>query len=150
MLGDPRMANSTFIEGYSADGSLHYAPYRNNPRVSHAHGWSTGPTSLLSFYVAGIHLTSSSGKTWKIFTQPGDLTEIDAGFVTALGTFSNSITALNGTVTKMNFVTPEGTSGSVELLGTKGKLVNCVGDTVELVGGEAKGMKGGNWTLIAD
>jgi hypothetical protein len=39
MLDDPRMTNSTFIEGYSADGSLHYAPYRNDPRVSHAHGW---------------------------------------------------------------------------------------------------------------
>lgn len=29
MLDDPRMTNSTFIEGYSFDGSLHYAPYTN-------------------------------------------------------------------------------------------------------------------------
>jgi len=39
MLDDPRMTNSTFVEGFSADGSLHYAPYTNDARVSHAHGW---------------------------------------------------------------------------------------------------------------
>lgn len=32
MLDDPRMTNSTFIEGYGADGSLHYSPYPNDPR----------------------------------------------------------------------------------------------------------------------
>lgn len=32
MLDDPRMTNSTFIEGYSADGSLHYAPYPDDAR----------------------------------------------------------------------------------------------------------------------
>lgn len=42
MLNDPRMTNSTFIEGYSADGSLHYAPYTNDPQVSHAHGVGVG------------------------------------------------------------------------------------------------------------
>lgn len=33
MLDDPRMTNSTFIEGYSADGSLHYAPYATDSRL---------------------------------------------------------------------------------------------------------------------
>ena len=47
MLDDPRMTNSTFIEGYSTIGELHYAPYTNDPRISHAHGWATGPTSSL-------------------------------------------------------------------------------------------------------
>ena len=49
MLEDSRMTNSTFIEGYSTNGDLHYAPYTNDPRISHAHGWSTGPTSALTF-----------------------------------------------------------------------------------------------------
>lgn len=31
MLDDPRMTNSTFIEGYLADGTLHYS-YDNDPR----------------------------------------------------------------------------------------------------------------------
>ena len=48
MLDDPRMTNSTFIEGYSTTGELHYAPYSNDPRISHAHGWATGPTSSLT------------------------------------------------------------------------------------------------------
>jgi hypothetical protein len=75
LLDDHRMTNSTFIEGYSADGSLHCAPYTNDPRISHAHDWSTGPTSLPSLYVADIHFTPASGKTWKIAAQPGDLVE---------------------------------------------------------------------------
>jgi hypothetical protein len=34
MLDDPQMTNSTLIEGYSADGSLHYTPYAFDARVS--------------------------------------------------------------------------------------------------------------------
>jgi hypothetical protein len=151
MLNDPRMTNSTFIEGFSADGSLHYAPYTNDPRVSHAHGWSTGPTSLLSFYVAGIHLTSAGGQTWKIAPQPGGLTELEAGFVTPLGSFSNAIKSsggTSGTVTEMYFVTPDGTIGSVALPGVQGKLVSKSCGSVDLVNGEANGLKGGDWTLV--
>ena len=48
MLDDPRMTNSTFIEGYSTNGDLRYAPYANAARISHAHGWSTAPTGLLT------------------------------------------------------------------------------------------------------
>lgn len=53
MLNDPRMTNSTFIEGYSADGSLHYAPYTNDPRVSHAHGFVL-PSPLSPFISLGF------------------------------------------------------------------------------------------------
>lgn len=153
MLDDPRMTNSTFIEGYSADGSLHYAPYTNDPRVSHAHGWSTGPTSLLSFYVAGIHLTSASGETWMMAPQPGDLVNIEAGFQTSLGTFSNSIKATgctNGVVEEMTFVTPEGTMGVVVLPGVCGRLMSSSGESVKLVNGEATGLKGGKWILVIE
>ena len=148
MLDDPRMTNSSFIEGYSADGSLHYAPYTNDPRVSHAHGWSTGPTSLMSFYVAGIHLESAMGQTWRIAPMLGDLTEVEAGFVTPLGSFSNTIVAggKNGNISRMTFSTPKGTVGSVSLPGVNGKLVNG-GKSVSLVNGEAAGLAGGDWTL---
>ncbi|RAL58092.1 hypothetical protein DID88_009809 [Monilinia fructigena] len=71
MLDDPRMTNSTFIEGYSTDGTLHYAPYANDPRVSHAHGWSTGPTSALTFHGAGLMVTSGAGKTWSVAPNLG-------------------------------------------------------------------------------
>jgi hypothetical protein len=38
MLDDPRMTNSTFIEGYSTTGELHYSPVLNDARISHVHG----------------------------------------------------------------------------------------------------------------
>lgn len=147
MLNDPRMTNSTFMEGYAADGSLHYAPYNNDPRVSHAHGWSTGPTSLMSFYISGIHLESSIGQTWSIKPMLGDLTEVDAGFSTPLGEFSNKVSVdKSGKINEMSFTTPDGTTGSVALPGVEGKLSSAT-ETVELIGGVASGLAGGKWTL---
>ncbi|KAJ6127647.1 rhamnosidase B precursor [Penicillium sp. IBT 18751x] len=57
---DPRMTQSTFIEGYATDGSLHNAPYTNDPHISHAPEWSTGPTSALSAFAAGIQLSDAA------------------------------------------------------------------------------------------
>ena len=150
MLNDPRMTNSTFIEGYSANGSLHYSPYTNDPRVSHAHGWATAPTYLLSTYVAGLKLASASGATWVIAPQLGDLTSVEAGFQTALGAFSVAIqtSGPNGTVTSMNFSTPARTSGIVIIPGYTGSLSGADGTTVMLTGGVAEGVKGGNWSLV--
>ena len=48
MLDDPRMTNSTFIEGYSASGDIHYPPYASSSRISFAHGWASGPTGSLT------------------------------------------------------------------------------------------------------
>jgi hypothetical protein len=115
MLDDPRMTNSSFIEGYSTDGSLHYPAYPNDPRVSHAHGWATGPTSTLSFLGAGIRLTSGAGKTWKIAPALGGLAELEAGYESPLGSFSvsweNSTSTFTGT-----FATPSSTYGVFELM----------------------------------
>jgi hypothetical protein len=151
MLDDPRMTNSTFIEGYETSGSLHYAPYKNDARVSHAHGWSTAPTSLLSFFVAGLHLTSAKGKTWHVAPQVGDLSIVDAGFSTRLGLFKSSVKARsNGQLTEFAFSTPDGTSGDVSLPGVCGTLVNDAWKRVKLKNGEASGLIGGNWKLELD
>jgi hypothetical protein len=148
MLNDPRMTKSTFMEGYSADGSLHYAPYNKDPRVSHAHGWSTGPTSLMSFYIAGIHLTSSIGRAWKISPALGDLTHVDAGFETPLGEFSSTVRSYNGTIQALHFKTPKGTKGSVSLPGVKCVLIGGTrGAVAKLVNGEVDDLAGGEWTL---
>lgn len=131
MLDDPRMTNSTFIEGYSTDGSLHYAPYTNDPRVSHSHGWATGPTSALTFYAAGLQLTSAAGKTWKLAPSLGGLKDVEAGYETTVGPFSSSIKADSDGGLTIEFSAPTGTSGviSVEHPGKAGKLtihdVNC-------------------------
>ncbi|KAJ5305876.1 hypothetical protein N7508_004891 [Penicillium antarcticum] len=150
MLNDPRMTQSTFIEGYSTDGSLHYAPYTNDPRVSHAHGWSTGPTYALTAYAAGIQLTSAGGSTWLIAPQVGNLTFVDAGFETAKGKFSTSFRAGGKGVGKFAFVTPAKTTGDFVLAGAKGSLISEDGQRVKLVDGKANGMKGGSWKMRSE
>ncbi|KAF2031214.1 bacterial alpha-L-rhamnosidase domain-containing protein [Setomelanomma holmii] len=125
MLDDPRMTNSTFIEGYSTTGELHYAPYLNDARISHAHGWATGPTSSLTFYVAGVQLLSAGGMEWRVAPELGDLKHVDAGFSTSLGFFGARTEVSDGAL-EMEFETPEGTSGEVRV-----PAVNCNG-TVEI------------------
>ncbi|KAK4620007.1 hypothetical protein CLAFUW4_11097 [Fulvia fulva] len=148
MLDDPRMTNSTFIEGYAFDGRLHYAPYTNDPRVSHAHGWSTGPTSTLTFYIGGIHLTSAGGRTWELSPRLGDLTFVDTGFETSEGAFASQVNATGGVVTGFKFSTPAGTSGRVSLPGISGSLSSSNGTTVALQDGEVENVAGGEWTLV--
>lgn len=148
MLNDPRLTNSTFIEGYSADGSLHYAPYPLDQRVSHAHGWSSGPTNVLSRYIAGIILTGPAGKTWHIQPMLGGLTSVDAGMSTNLGLFAVVVQGSGGAISAFSFQTPAGTTGDVVLpSGTVGSLANAAGETVRLVGGTAVGLSGGSWKL---
>lgn len=147
MLDDPRMTNSTFIEGYQADGELHYAPYNNDPRVSHAHGWATGPTSVLTFYIAGLHLLSDGGATWEVYPRLGDLKYVDTGFSTNVGAFSALVNASEGVVTAMEFSTPAGTSGVVRLPGLSGSLQSANGSSIGLIDGEAHDVPGGSYTL---
>jgi hypothetical protein len=114
MLDDPRMTNSTFIEAYATDGSLHYAAYTDDSRISHAHGWSSGPTSALSFHAAGLGLVSAQGKIWAMTPQPGDLETVEAGFETGLGLFSARF-KVDGSGWQYIFQTPKGTSGSLSV-----------------------------------
>lgn len=124
MLDDPRMTNSSFIEGYSTNGDLHYAPYSNDARISHAHGWATSPTSSLTFYAAGIQITSGAGKTWAVQPRLGDLKRIEAGYETSLGQFSVAWTANsgNGAITG-SLSTPKGTSGILILPSAASKVI---------------------------
>ena len=49
MLGDPRMTNSMFVEGYAVSGALRYSDLvAADPQLSLAHGWSTDPTGRLT------------------------------------------------------------------------------------------------------
>lgn len=153
MLDDPRMTNSTFIEGYATDGSLRYAPYSNTPRLSHAHGWSTGPTAALTFYTAGLQLTGPAGARWRFAPQPGDLREVDAGFETRLGVFSTTFrrrASSQAGFEGLTLRTPNGTMGDVELAGTKGSLLSMDSQRVKLVDGGVKGLKGGVWPLQSE
>jgi hypothetical protein len=159
MLDDPRMTNSTFIEGYSTTGELHYAPYINDARISHAHGWATGPTSTLTQHVAGVELLTAGGATWRIAPSLGDLTFADAGFRTGLGFFGARTQIRNGSVL-LDFEAPKGTTGEVKMpvLGCAGRVV-MNGDgglsgshVVEVMEGEGsfsvEGVKGGKWSAL--
>ncbi|KAF2021681.1 glycoside hydrolase family 78 protein [Aaosphaeria arxii CBS 175.79] len=124
MLNDPRMTQSTFIEGYATDGSLVYPPYTFQARISHAHTWSTGPTGSLTFYTAGLRILSPLGKTWIIEPNLGDLTRVDAGLTKSLGPFTIKMTVKKGKQWSMQATTPTGTSGTLSLpaLGCKARV----------------------------
>ena len=80
MLNSPLGTGSTFWEGYLANGQFGYG----GAYMSAAHGWATGPTSALTFYVLGIRPQSVSGG-YTIKPQPGDLATAQGSLKTPLG-----------------------------------------------------------------
>lgn len=91
MIEDPDGTRSTFLEGYLADGTLGYRRaygYLNDSSyVSHAQGWSTGPTSALTFYVLGLQPLAGASRQWLLAPHPGDLVSAEGAFSTKLGVF---------------------------------------------------------------
>jgi hypothetical protein len=121
-LNNPFGSNSTMIEGYLQDGTFGYRTgdggYQNDKSyASHAHGWSTGPTHALSTYVVGLQLLSPGGATWMLAPQFGDLTSVEGGFTTNLGTFSAKW-ALTSNGYSLNYNMPNSTSGTLVLPAT--------------------------------
>ncbi|KAI5248975.1 Six-hairpin glycosidase [Aureobasidium subglaciale] len=112
MLDDPRMTNSTYIEGYDTSGSLHYPAYADNARISHSHGWSSGPVLALSTFAAGLHVLNST--YWVAHPQPGNLTRVEAGFKVGYGRFAANYSSTAEGV-RYELSTPEGTRGSLVL-----------------------------------
>ena len=117
-INNPNGTESTVIEGYLQNGTFGYRGsrgyYYDTSYVSHAHGWSSGPTSALTNYIVGLTITSRLGETWSLAPQFGDLTHAEAGFTTSLGKFQASwVKAGKGYTLK--FSVPKGTSGSLTL-----------------------------------
>ncbi|GIC93915.1 putative alpha-L-rhamnosidase B [Aspergillus udagawae] len=117
-LNNPNGTESTVIEGYLANGTFGYRSSRgysyDASYVSHAHGWSAGPTSALTIYVVGLSITSPGGRTWKIAPQFGDLKFAEAGFTTVLGKYKASWKRnLKGYT--LQFSVPQGTTGNLTL-----------------------------------
>ncbi|MCL2730197.1 MAG: discoidin domain-containing protein [Actinomycetia bacterium] len=80
MLDSPLGTGSTFWEGYLANGQFGYG----GAYMSAAHGWATGPTSALTFYVLGIRPQSITGG-YALRPQPGDLASAQGSLKTPLG-----------------------------------------------------------------
>ncbi|TFK82232.1 glycoside hydrolase family 78 protein [Polyporus arcularius HHB13444] len=136
---------STLLEGFTANGSLSYRSYRGynyDPAyTSHAHGWSSGPTSALTYYVLGLTVTSPQGRTWQVAPHLSGLSAAEGGFTTPLGWFGVKWTTQKRTFS-VTIDVPEGTSGVVKLP-VSGKVtingdVRAVGkgEGVQLVGGK--------------
>jgi hypothetical protein len=80
MLNSPLGSGSTFWEGYLANGQLGYG----GAYMSNSHGWATGPTSALSFYVLGIRPQSVDGG-YLVAPEPGDLASVQGSLATPRG-----------------------------------------------------------------
>ncbi|KAI0706032.1 Six-hairpin glycosidase [Cerioporus squamosus] len=136
MLYTNLSVQSTLLEGFTANGSLSYRSYRGynyDPAyTSHAHGWSSGPTSALTYY----------GRTWQVAPHLSGLSAAEGGFTTPLGWFGVKWTAQQKRAFSLTVDVPEGTSGVVKLpVGGKVTIdgeVRAVGEGggVQLAGGK--------------
>ncbi|KAI0334220.1 Six-hairpin glycosidase [Cubamyces sp. BRFM 1775] len=118
MLYTNLSVQSTLLEGFTANGSLSYRSYRGynyDPSyTSHAHGWSSGPTSALTYYVLGLTVTSPQGRTWSVAPHTSGLSGVEGGFTTPLGWYGVKWSLQKRTFT-LNIDVPEGTSGTLKL-----------------------------------
>src|SRR5664279_741807 len=88
LLNSPNSTMSTFWEGYMSDGTFQIFDFPYGLRgelMSHAHGWATGPTSALTFYVLGIAQDASGSATYQMIPHPGDLSHAEGQLVLSFG-----------------------------------------------------------------
>lgn len=127
MLNSPIGTNSTFWEGFTATGSFDYG----GTYMSGAHGWATGPTSALTFYVLGLSPLGSG--QYGFIPHAGDLTHVEGDITTPQGPVTGSwdYSAGAGTFSE-NLTSPAGTSGTVGVptYGSTGVTVKVNGATV--------------------
>ncbi|KAK0200614.1 Six-hairpin glycosidase [Desarmillaria ectypa] len=109
---------STLLEGFTANGSLWYRSDNGNNSdpsfTSHAHGWSAGPTSALTFDDLGLTVTLARSATWSMNPHiNGRLPGAEGGFETSLGWFGVRWILQNNQFF-MEIDTPEGNNGRVK------------------------------------
>ena len=157
----PNGTGSTVIEGYLVNGTFGYRSSRgygyDASYVSHAHGWSAGPTSALTEYIVGLSVTSPAGSTWTLKPQFGDVKNAEAGFVTDLGKFVAGRSKFHGGY-RVTVSTPAGTKGEISLpfikqgkapnvkLNGKSKSVKYDGDDSHV----SFALAGGKWDIIVN
>ncbi|KAJ7102761.1 glycoside hydrolase family 78 protein [Mycena epipterygia] len=147
MLYTNLSVQSTLLEGFTANGSLGYraaAGYDlDHTYTSHAHGWATGPTPALTFYLLGIQLNSVQGATWSIAPVLSGLPSAEGGMETGLGFFGVKW-QVNGQTLTLSLETPAGTKGVVTLPGTGPMTVD---GHVEPTADDSVALSGGNHTI---
>jgi len=138
MLRDPDGTRSTLLEGYLDDGSLGYRGdqgYEHDPSyVSHAHGWSSGPTSSLTFAVLGLTTTDIAGRAWSFAPHPGGLAFAQGGFTTSLGVLQASWQAdAQGNVLAATLDAPAGSTGEIRLRLPAGGVIRLDGKRLDRI-----------------
>jgi hypothetical protein len=115
---------STTPEGFNVDGSWEYRRQRGYTKgevyLSHSHGWSSGPTSTLTEHMLGLRVTRLAGEEWVL--KPASISEVDrlgGGFATAKGKFSAKVKRISKGIVRVEWDTPRGTRGLVDLPGER-------------------------------
>jgi hypothetical protein len=128
MLTSPTGTGSTFWEGFLADGGFDYG----GTYMSLAHGWATGPTSALTFYVLGLMPTGADGR-YGFVPHAGDLTHVEGDLTTPQGPVTGSwdYAASAGTFTE-HLTAPAGSTGTIGVptYGSSAVTVTVNGATV--------------------
>lgn len=86
MLNAAQGTASTFWEGYRTDGSSDYS----GSYMSASHGWSTGPTSALTFYLLGIAPDADGAPTYRVAPHPGGVGHAEGQLTTPVGVIAAS------------------------------------------------------------
>ena len=126
-----------------------YRSYRgynyDSAYTSHSHGWSSGPTSALTFYVLGLTVTSTQGKTWSVAPHLSGLSSAEGGFQTPLGWYGVKWSVSHSSFT-LTLDVPAGTSGTVSLPFAGRATINGKSTTV---GSDASvDLAGGKYSIV--
>lgn len=123
LAGDP---GDTFWEKMTVDGNV--APYQaanangtpivetaRSGETSLAHGWSAGPTAVLSAYVLGARPASAGWRRWLVEPQPGDLSFAQGSVGTAEGKLGVRWRYVSGKSFEITVKAPRGATGTVAI-----------------------------------
>jgi hypothetical protein len=126
MLDSPIGTRSTMWEGIRADGGLAYNP----AFMSLSHGWSSGPTSALTFYVLGTAPEPTTGQ-YRFVPHPGNLTSVEGRITMPQGAVNASWSRdpAAGTYTSQ-LTSPGGTTGRVGIPKLTGNITVSVNGAV--------------------
>ncbi|MFC5827343.1 MGH1-like glycoside hydrolase domain-containing protein [Nonomuraea insulae] len=109
MLNSGIGTKSTFWEGIRADGGHAYG----GSFMSLAHGWSTAPTSTLTFDVLGTAPESATG-AYRFVPHPGDLTSAEGRITMPQGAVNASWSRVPAAGTyAARLASPAGTTGRI-------------------------------------
>ncbi|KAG6901133.1 hypothetical protein C0995_016691 [Termitomyces sp. Mi166 len=144
---------SSLLEGFTLNGSLGYraaAGYQfDHSYTSHSHGWATGPTPALTFFVLGLTLTSAQGATWSLAPVLSGLDAAEGGLTTDLGWFGVKW-EIRANKLMLLVDVPKGTRGIIRLPGTRPTQVEGEASPLTLHKDGKLEIEGGKYTLIQD